>query len=127
MPELVETIYEFQQKSSEKAIELKVGVLTSLGDILMNQYVTYFQKNKNILITVYSMEKNELIHSLNSGKIDIASSFLSDDETLENFEKVLFRMDKMVYYAPNITEICNTISIKTILNFPLVNIHQIIL
>ncbi|WP_278336624.1 LysR family transcriptional regulator [Clostridium coskatii] len=120
LPELVETIYEFQQKSSEKAIELKVGVLTSLGDILMNQYVTYFQKNKNILITVYSMEKNELIHSLNSGKIDIASSFLSDDETLENFEKVLFRRDKMVYYAPNITEICNTISIKTILNFPLV-------
>lgn len=120
LPQLVETIYEFQQKSDKKAIELKVGVLTSLGDILMNQHVNYFQKNENILITVYSMEKDELIHSLNSGKIDIASSFLSDDETLENFEKCLFRIDKIVYYAPNITEICDTISMQNMLKFPLV-------
>ncbi|AAK78744.1 DNA-binding transcriptional LysR family regulator [Clostridium acetobutylicum] len=120
LPELVGVIYEFQQINGEKAIELKVGVLTSLGDILMNQHVNYFQKNKNILITVYSMEKNELIRALNNGKIDIASTFLFDDETLENFEKSLFRKDKIVYYAPKIKEISGTIKRDNMLKVPLV-------
>lgn len=121
LPELVGIIYGFQQKSGKKAIELKIGVLTSLGDILMNQHVNYFQKNKNILITVYSMEKDELIRSLNNGKIDIASTFLFKDETtLESFEKSPFRMDKFVYYAPNIKKKTGTISIKNMLKIPLV-------
>ncbi|MDD3224903.1 MAG: LysR family transcriptional regulator [Clostridium sp.] len=121
LPELVGIIYGFQQKSGKKAIELKIGVLTSLGDILMNQHVNYFQKNKNILITVYSMEKDELIRSLNNGKIDIASTFLFKDETtLESFEKSPFRMDKFVYYAPNIKKKTGTISIKNMLKIPLI-------
>lgn len=119
LPQLVETIYEFQQKNSKKAIELKIGVLTSLGDILMNRHVTYFQKNENILVTVYSMEKDELIRSLNSGKIDIASTFLSDGEVLGNLEKSLFRVDKIVYYAPNIKGIGKKVTLHTMLKFPL--------
>lgn len=119
LPQLVETIYEFQQKNGEKAVELKIGVLTSLGDILMNRHVTYFQKNENILITVYSMEKDELIRSLNNGKIDIASTFLSDGEVLGNLEKLLFSMDKIVYYAPNIKVTGKKVTLNTMLKFPL--------
>lgn len=119
LPELVGAIYDFQQKGGKKAVELKVGILTSLGDVLMNKYVTYFRENNNISITVYSMEKDELIRTLNNGKIDIASTFLLGDENLENFEKKLFRKDKVVYYAPNVKEIGDTISIQTMLNFSL--------
>ncbi|MCR3761517.1 LysR family transcriptional regulator [Clostridium felsineum] len=120
LPELVGTIYNFQQISGEKPVELKVGVLTSLGDILMNQYIDYFKNNKNILITVYSMEKDDLIRSLNNGKIDVVSTFLASDEILDNFQKTLFRVDKMVYFAPNIKEIKSKVKLETMLKKPLV-------
>ncbi|MBU2701737.1 DNA-binding transcriptional LysR family regulator [Sporomusaceae bacterium BoRhaA] len=119
MPELMEAIYELQEMSSERPLELKVGVLTSLGDILMSQHVTYFRKNGNIRLTVYSMEKDDLIRSLNNGKIDIASTFLADDEKLENFDNTLFRMDRMVYYAPNIPKLKEPVSISDVFKLPL--------
>lgn len=121
MPELIQTIYELQQASSEKTLELKIGVMTSLGDILMNRHVNYYQQNnKNLFITVYSMEKDELIRSLNNGNIDIASTFLLDDSKADNFGKTKFRTDNMVYYAPNIKKLHDTVDIQTMMKYPLV-------
>ncbi|WP_411675669.1 LysR family transcriptional regulator [Caproicibacter sp.] len=121
MPELFQTIYELQQASSEKTLELKVGVMTSLGDILMNRHVNYYQQNnKNLFITVYSMEKDELIHSLNNGIIDIASAFLLEDSKVDSFGKTKFRTDNMVYYAPNINNLQDTVDIQTMMKYPLV-------
>lgn len=121
MPELIQTIYELQQASSEKTLELKVGVMTSLGDILMNRHVNYYQQNnKNLFMTVYSMEKDELIRSLNNGTIDIASTFLLDDDKTNHFAKTKFRTDDMVYYAPNINNLHDTVTIQTMMKYPLV-------
>lgn len=119
MPELMEAIYELQEMSSERTLELKIGVLTSLGDILMSQHATYFHKNKNILITVYSMEKDALIRSLNNGTIDIASTFLADDEVMDNMNSLLFRLDHVVYYAPNIPQLKEPVGMPDVLKFPL--------
>ena len=119
MPELMQAIYELQEMSREKLLEVKVGVLTSLGDILMSQHATYFHKNKNILITVYSMEKEELIRSLNNGTIDIASTYLADGESIDNMDSLLFRLDNLVYYAPNISQLKEPVSMADVLKFPL--------
>ncbi|MCI1857488.1 MAG: LysR family transcriptional regulator [Sporolactobacillus sp.] len=125
IPNLRAAIYDVQQINGKKPLELKVGVLTSLGDVLMNQHAAYFhQKYSNIFITVYSMEKENLIRSLQNEKIDIASTFLSADmktATLD-FDRASFRTDRIVYYAPRLSihDKNKKINVKTILRFPLV-------
>jgi DNA-binding transcriptional LysR family regulator len=119
LPELIEAIYELQELSSQKPLELKVGVLTSLGDILMSQHVTYFRKNGNIRLTVYSMEKDDLLQSLNNGQIDVVSTFLAPDQKSLTFDQALFRQDRLAYYAPNISQLKNPVSLSEVLQFPL--------
>jgi DNA-binding transcriptional LysR family regulator len=121
LPNLKAAIYDVQQVTGKKPLELKVGVLTSLGDVLMNQHAAYFhEKYSNIFITVYSMEKSNLIHSLENERIDIASTFLSPDMQVGTYDKAFFRMDRIVYYAPNLSFSGKKISAKTILEYPFV-------
>lgn len=121
LPNLRAAIYDVQQITGKKPLELKVGVLASLGDVLMNQHAAYFhQKYSNIFITVYSMEKDNLIQSLESEKIDIASTFVSDEMKVGAFERASFRTDRIVYYAPKLSIPEKKINAKTILKFPFV-------
>jgi DNA-binding transcriptional LysR family regulator len=121
MPMLAAAIYDVQHLNGEKPLELKIGVLTSLGDVLMNQHISYFhENNSNILITVYNMEEEDLLTSLNDDRIDIVSTFLRTDLTVKNYEKVLFRLDDVVYYAPNIPKIKNAVSLQQMEALPLV-------
>ncbi|MFX3616576.1 MAG: LysR family transcriptional regulator [Sporolactobacillus sp.] len=121
LPNLKATIYDVQQINGKKPLELKVGVLTSLGDVLMNQHAAYFhQKYSNIFITVYSMEKDSLLQSLESENIDIASTFLSSDIKVGNYNQAFFRTDRIVYYAPKLSIPGKEIAAKEILQFPFV-------
>ena len=121
MPMLTEAIYDVQHLNGGKPLELKIGVLTSLGDVLMNQHISYFHENNpNILITVYNMEEEDLLTSLNDDRIDIVSTFLRTDLNTKNYEKVLFRLDDVVYYAPNIPKIKNVVARQQMESLPLV-------
>ncbi|RYM05695.1 LysR family transcriptional regulator [Sporolactobacillus sp. THM7-7] len=121
LPNLRAMIYDMQQITGKKPLELKVGVLTSLGDVLMNQHAAYFhQKYSNIFITVYSMEKDTLIQSLKHENIDIASTFLSSNMEIGAYNQAFFRTDRIVYYAPKLSISGKKIAAQTIFQFPFV-------
>ncbi|MFT8390089.1 MAG: LysR family transcriptional regulator [Sporolactobacillus sp.] len=121
LPALKAAIYDVQQINGKKPLELKVGVLTSLGDVLMNQHAAYFhQKYSNIFITVYSMERDSLIQSLENESIDIASTFLSADMKVGNYDRAFFRTDRIVYYAPKLALHTKKIHASSLLKFPFV-------
>ncbi|RYL95197.1 LysR family transcriptional regulator [Sporolactobacillus sp. THM7-4] len=121
LPNLRAAIYDVQQITGKKPLELKVGVLASLGDVLMNQHAAYFhEKYSNIFITVYSMEKDNLIQSLENERIDIASTFISDEMKVDSFDRASFRTDRLIYYAPRLSISEKKISARTILKFPFV-------
>lgn len=91
------------QKFSGKTVSLNIGALMSLGDVLMNRHVSYFKKhNKNIDINVYNLEAKTLLRKLDNGDIDIASSFLLPQMSLDGYVKDFFYRDELVYYAPNL-------------------------
>lgn len=121
LPMLTEAIYDVQHLQGDHPVELKIGVLTSLGDVLMNQHISYFHENNtNIVITVYNREEEALLQSLADDHLDIASTFLLPELTIRNYEKILFRLDEVVYYAPAISELKNTISLEQMESLPLV-------
>ena len=98
--DLDETINELQ-KFSGKTVSLNIGALMSLGDVLMNRHVSYFKRhNQNIDINVYNLEAKTLLHKLKSGEIDIASSFLLPQMSLDGYVQDFFYKDELVYYAP---------------------------
>lgn len=91
------------QKFSGKTVSLNIGALMSLGDVLMNRHVSYFKRhNKNININVYNLEAKILLRKLENGEIDIASSFLLPQMSLDGYVKEFFYQDELVYYAPNL-------------------------
>lgn len=120
--ELTEAVTDMKKLNGEE-VTLSVGALMSLGDILINQHLTYFKKyNANVKINIFNLECKELLKRLKDDKLDIISTFsLDEDEAaMEGFEKLFFCDERMVYYAPNIEVGGNTINIEEICDYPLV-------
>lgn len=121
MTSLTEAVYDVRNFNANNPLDLKIGVLTSLGDVLMNQHVAYFSRNNsNIYISVYTMEEEDLLQALKNGSIDIGSTFLPSDIKVNGYEKDCFCIDNVVYYAPNVKNLTGEISITRLLDVPLV-------
>ena len=99
--ELDEAIDELQ-KFVGKAVYINIGALMSMGDILMNRHISYFKQHNdnNICFNVYNLEAKSMLKKLDSGQIDIASTFLLPQMHVDGCEKKLFCKDEFVYYAP---------------------------
>ncbi|WP_196592989.1 LysR family transcriptional regulator [Pectinatus sottacetonis] len=117
--ELSGCIYDIKRINGHK-ITLAVGTLMSLGDVLMNQHVEYFQEhNMNFMINVYNLEAHELWKQLENDKLDIISTFFMPQLDMDKYEKRFFCKEKMVYYAPNLGIDGSKINMDVIKNYDL--------
>ncbi|WP_196589733.1 LysR family transcriptional regulator [Pectinatus cerevisiiphilus] len=120
MGDLSDCVYEMKQ-IKEKIVPLNVGALMSLGDVLMNQHLAYFQKhNTDLTINVYNLEAHELFHQLEEGSLDIISTFYMSQFDSAKYEKTFFCNEKMVFYAPHLHLQQKKLDIKTIADYSLV-------
>lgn len=118
---LQQEILNIRDNSPQTPTLLKVGVMRSLGDVLMNQHVQYFQKQeKSIDLAVYDMETSEILTDLRDDKIDLASIYMVQKSAFADYEQVHFCWDKMAYYAPCLADMPNPASIEAIEKIPLV-------
>ena len=114
-----------QSEASRTPVTLHIGVLRSLGDVLMNQHITYFQQHhKDISLTVYDMTADDLLDALRNDHIDLASTHLLRADALKDYEKIHFFWDRMVYFAPAVTGLPDFVSISDIQSQPLVSYPQ---
>lgn len=101
LQDLEECICDIQALSGQ-TLSLSVGTLMSLGDVLMNRHLAYFQKHHpEMSISVYNLEARELLKQLEEDKLDIISTFCLPQMNINNYEQTFFCTEKMVYYAPN--------------------------
>ncbi len=119
--QLTDAVKDMKNLNGGEEVILSVGALMSLGDVLMNQHITYFKKyNANIKIRIYNLESKELLSRLEDGRLDIVSTFSVDEDVIGKYEKNFFCNEKMVYYAPNIETRGDAINIEEICDYPLV-------
>lgn len=120
--ELTAAVKDMRQLTGGEEVNLSVGALMSLGDVLMNQHITYFKKyNANIKVSIYNLESKELLTRLKDGTLDIVSTFSLDQSSdLGEYEKNFFCNERMVYYAPNIEARSSLLNIEDICSHPLV-------
>ena len=82
---------------------LHVGVMRSMGDILMNAHIAYLHAHhEDLSINVYDMEESEVMTDLHAGKIDMASVYADDAARWHGYEMVPFATDSFVYFAPHV-------------------------
>lgn len=118
---LQKEICQLRQEQQQSRILLKIGVMRTLGDILMNRHVQYFkQHEKHIDLAVYDMESSEILTDLHDDKIDFASIYMIHVKPFAEYEQVHLCWDKMIYYAPCINMPNATISRKDIIEHPFV-------
>ena len=109
--ELHQMIVDLKLKTNTNAIELNVGILSTLGDVQMNAHIAHFEReNKKLRFNVFDLEDSELRAALTEGKLDVASTYLSTDEDAagnppntsasDDFTIRHFSYDTMVFYAP---------------------------
>lgn len=85
----------------EKPI-LNIGILRSIGDIRLNEYVKYFQScHPEFSVSVYDMEEEEVMLDLRENRIDIALLYLPNNKDMSAYESVALHEEEIVYYAPN--------------------------
>lgn len=110
------------QKFAGKAVYINIGALMSMGDILMNRHISYFKQHNdnNICFNVYNLEAKSMLKKLDSGQIDIASTFLLPQMHADGCEKKLFCKDEFVYYAPCLDLTQDKITADIIQRYPLV-------
>lgn len=118
--QLKQAVKEVNTFSGEQVC-LSVGALMSLGDVLLDQHLTYFKKyNANIKINLSNLEATTLLSRLKDDSIDIISTFTLENLNPDEYENIFFCNERMVYYAPNIQNGSNIISIEEICQYPLV-------
>lgn len=118
---LQKEICQLRQEQQQSPTLLKIGVMRTLGDILMNRHVQYFKQHENhIDLAVYDMESSEILTDLHDDKIDLASIYMIHVKPFAEYKQVHLCWDKMVYYAPRIDMPNTTISRKDIIEHPLV-------
>ena len=121
MEHLQEIVYDFQSETRHLPVELHVGILRTLGDVLMNTHVAYFQQHdKNIVLNVYDMEEEELLADLHADRIDIASTYLVKEAAFAEYERRYFCRDRMAYYAPCLENLPASVDRMLLRRFPLV-------
>ncbi|WP_182187847.1 LysR family transcriptional regulator [Pectinatus frisingensis] len=117
--ELSKCVYDVK-KLQGRMIPLNVGTLMSLGDVLMNQHLAYFQEhNINLPINVYNLEAYELLHQLKIGRLDVISTFSLPQLDTTGYERVFFADEKMVYYAPQLCLKIEKVETAVITSYPL--------
>ena len=119
--DLQHEIVKIQQETKAAPTVLKVGILRSLGDVLMNRHVQYFKQHEpKMSLAVYDMETSEILTDLHDDRIDIASIYLLQEEPFLDYQRVHFCRDKMVYFAPKIANLSSKVSLEVIEKKPLV-------
>lgn len=88
---------------AETAQPLAVGIMLSLGDVHMNRHLAYFQDHHSgASFRVYNLEVREMLQWLKDDRLDIVSLFYLPSLDLDDYEKVFFGTDDIVYYKPNL-------------------------
>lgn len=89
---------------TDRVQSLAVGIMLSLGDVHMNRHLAYFQDHHSgVSFRVYNLEVRELLQWLKADKLDLASLFYLPSLNLDEYEKVFFATEDIVYYAPNLS------------------------
>lgn len=118
--DLKQSLIDMKNLTGEE-VSLSVGALMSLGDVFINQHLTYFKKyNTNIKINVYNLEAKELVNHLEEDKLDIVSSFALGELETDEYENIFFCDEELVYYAPNIELSSSFINVEEIVQYPMV-------
>lgn len=98
----------YMEKLSGEDTTLNIGALMSLGDVLLNKHLTYFQQeNKSIHLNIYNLESREMLRQLRDNQMDVISTFLLPQLDINEFEKIFFCDEKLVYFAPNLDIVSN--------------------
>lgn len=121
LTELQHGLIKVQQEASREPTVLKIGILRSLGDVLMNRHVQYFKQHEpRMSLAVYDMETSEILTDLHDDRIDAASIYLLREKPFSDYEIVHFCRDKMVYFAPELTDLPPQVTLDIIGSHPLV-------
>lgn len=121
LQELDTVIDEVKELNGQGAF-LNVGMLMSMGDILMNRHIHYFQNQEQpICFNVYNLESREMLHKLQTGDIDVASAFLLPQMHLHGLDKTYFCTDELVCYAPCLTLPSTPLTLAEIASHPFVS------
>lgn len=121
LTELQHGLIKVQQEASQEPTVLKIGILRSLGDVLMNRHVQYFkQHDPRMSLAVYDMETSEILTDLHDDRIDAASIYLLREEPFSGYQIVHFCRDKMVYFAPALTNLPPQVTLDIIGSHPMV-------
>ena len=119
--DLQQEILTLRQEQQQEPTLLKIGVMRTLGDVLMNRHVQHFQQEKKpIDLVVYDMESSEILTDLRDDKIDLASVYMIHTKPFAEYEQVHLAWDQMAYYAPCLNISDTQISRSTIINHPMV-------
>ena len=103
-----------------QSMNLKVGTLMSMGDVLMNRHVSYFQQHaENIKIDIYNVEAQSMLQKLDAGELDVSTSFLLPQININNYVHKFFYTEELVYYAPNLGLKGATVDAATMASHPL--------
>ena len=121
LAELQQELVQIRQEASACPKVLKVGILRSLGDVLMNRHVQYFKQHEpRMSLAVYDMETSEILTDLHDDRIDVASIYLLQEEPFLDYQRVHFCRDRMVYFAPLLTSLPARVDLDSIGKYPLV-------
>ena len=99
---------------------LAVGIMLSLGDVHMNRHLAYFQDHHSgASFRVYNLEVREMLQWLKDDRLDIVSLFYLPSLNLDDYEKVFFGTDNIVYYKPGLDVSGTSIPAKDVAAEPL--------
>lgn len=102
MEALERSVHAIRLASKLERPVLNIGILRSMGDIRLNQYVSYFaDETDDFALNIYDMEEEEVLLDLRESRIDMALLYLPNDKDMSMYNSIPIREDNMVYYAPN--------------------------
>jgi lysR substrate binding domain protein len=103
MESLERSVHAIRLASKLERPVLNIGILRSMGDIRLNQYVSYFSEDSgDFALNIYDMEEEEVLLDLRESRIDIALLYLPNDKDMSMYTSTSVREDAMVYYAPRL-------------------------
>lgn len=99
---------------------LSIGTMLSLGDVLMNRHLAYYQSHQpQISLRVYNMEARALLQWLQEDKLDIVSLYSLPGMDLQEYEKQFVCPERIVYYAPLVPDCPCTVDAAYMASQPL--------